>query len=54
MTKDIKNIIREKRACWFKCRNSMFDNTVDNDRYKLLTKQVKNRIKHAIKKFETN
>jgi hypothetical protein len=52
MTKDLKNLIREKKTTWFKYRNSNFNDLDLMKRYRSLNKQVKKSVKQAITIFE--
>ena len=52
MTRDLKHLIKEKKVAWCKCRNSGSKNTIFAETYKSLNKQVKLRVKEAVKGFE--
>ena len=52
LTKDLKQLIKDKKTAWFKCRNSGSKNIELTEKYKFLNKEVKKRVKLAVIKFE--
>ena len=54
MTRDLKQIIKAKKAAWFKFKNSGSKNEKLIRNYKYLNKLVRKRVKEAVKSFEQN